>query len=134
MCLLKSSKIWNCILELYLATWFPKGGFETFTLKNVKNGMGNKQQIKHNHFCLIFFFSLGGLFSHYIPNINIMDVLNLMQSMTKYFYITKYFFRPRFLGVTFETFFKKYFSYRVSQKTWEFSDEFDIVFSINSLI
>ena len=26
------------------------------------------------------------------------------------------------------------FNYRVSQKTWEFSDEFDIVFMNNSLI
>ena len=29
---------------------------------------------------------------------------------------------------------KKTGLYRVSQKTWEFSDEFDIVFSNNSLI
>ena len=37
--------------------------------------------------------------------------------------------------VQFYRFFGKYlYIYRMSQKTWEFSDEFDIVFLNNSLI
>ena len=36
-----------------------------------------------------------------------------------------------FVVNTFESINNKVLSYRVSQKTWEFSDEFDIVFVMN---